>query len=230
MPFAGRKHRRHDDRARVHRAALKGVVEVLAMRGSAIDEGGACSAEPTRMADCRAVTLVIAPGKRALDVVLLARGNTEAGNIDQKLHALFVQRLRQLVGAEHGNRCGQMLGDRGGGKFFCHECQLLRKRTLPKPGMRLTVITTANVINSMPRPITEIAPRSPLSLRSKMSTDKTFVSDVNRMIAADNSRITPTKMKHQVAITPVRRSGAVICHSERSLLAPRMRLASSSSG
>ena len=31
------------------------------------------------------------------------------------------------------------------------------------------------------------------------------------MIAADSSRITPTKMKHQVAITPVRSSGAVIC-------------------
>ena len=34
------------------------------------------------------------------------------------------------------------------------------------------------------------------------------------MIAADSSRITPTKMKHQVAITPVRSSGAVICHSD----------------
>ena len=50
------------------------------------------------------------------------------------------------------------------------------------------------------------------------------------MIAADNSRMTPTKIKHQVATTPVRRSGAVICHSERSRVAPRMRLASSSSG
>ena len=35
------------------------------------------------------------------------------------------------------------------------------------------------------------------------------------MIAADSSRITPMKMKHQVAITPVRSSGAVIWHSER---------------
>ena len=50
------------------------------------------------------------------------------------------------------------------------------------------------------------------------------------MIAADNSRITPMKMKHQVAITPVRSSGAVIRHSDCSRLAPRMRLASSSSG
>ena len=50
------------------------------------------------------------------------------------------------------------------------------------------------------------------------------------MIAADNSRMTPTKMKHHVAITLVRNSGAVICQSARRRVAPRMRLASSSSG
>ena len=49
------------------------------------------------------------------------------------------------------------------------------------------------------------------------------------MMAADNSRITPTKMKHQVAITLVRRSGAVMSRSTRSRVAPRMRLASSRS-
>ena len=35
-------------------------------------------------------------------------------------------------------------------------------------------------------------------------------------MAADSSRTTPTKMKHQVAITLVRSSGAVICQSARS--------------
>ena len=39
-----------------------------------------------------------------------------------------------------------------------------------------------------------------------MSTEMTLVSDVNSMMAADNSRMTPTKMKHQVAITLVRDS------------------------
>jgi hypothetical protein len=53
---------------------------------------------------------------------------------------------------------------------------------------------------------------------------------VNSTIAADNSRITPMKMKHQVAITPVRNSGAVIWSSYCSRVAPRIRLASSSSG
>src|SRR5438552_11284385 len=58
----------------------------------------------------------------------------------------------------------------------------------------------------------------------------TFVSQVNRMIAAESSRITPTKMKHQVAITLVRSSGAVMWLSACSRVAPRMRLASSRSG
>jgi hypothetical protein len=35
-------------------------------------------------------------------------------------------------------------------------------------------------------------------LRSKISTEITLVSEVNSMIAADNSRMTLTKMKHQV--------------------------------
>ena len=82
----------------------------------------------------------------------------------------------------------------------------------------------------MMRPSTEIAPRSPLSLRSKISTEITLVSEVNRMMAADSSRITPTKMKHQVAITLVRSSGAVMWPSACSRVAPRMRLASSRSG
>jgi hypothetical protein len=42
-----------------------------------------------------------------------------------------------------------------------------------------------------------------------------LVSEVNNKMAADNSRMTPTKMKHHVAITLVRNSGAVICQSVR---------------
>src|SRR5215471_6169435 len=80
----------------------------------------------------------------------------------------------------------------------------------PKPGMRLASTTTAKVITSMMMPSTAMAPRSPLSLRSKIRTEITLVSEVNRMMAADSSRMTPTKMKHQVAITLVRSSGAVM--------------------
>ena len=49
------------------------------------------------------------------------------------------------------------------------------------------------------------------------------------MMAADSSRITPTKMKHQVAITLVRNSGAVMRQSVFRRVEPRMRLASSRS-
>ena len=39
VPLAGGQHRRHDHRAGMHRAALEGVVEILAMRRGAVDEG-----------------------------------------------------------------------------------------------------------------------------------------------------------------------------------------------
>src|SRR5919107_496856 len=79
---------------------------------------------------------------------------------------------------------------------------VLRRRVpAPKPGMRLIAITTANVRISIESPNTAMAPRSPLSLRSKISTETTLVSEVNSMMAAESSRITETKMKHQVAMT-----------------------------
>src|SRR5262249_59344940 len=86
------------------------------------------------------------------------------------------------------------------------------------------------VMASMISPSTEMAPRSPDSLRSKMSTEITLVSEVNSMMAADNSRITPTKMKHQVAITLVRNSGAVMSRNVRRRGGPRTRLAAPRSG
>ncbi len=82
----------------------------------------------------------------------------------------------------------------------------------------------------MVRLITAIAPTSPLSFRSKISTDRTLVSEVNSTAAADSSRITATKMKHQVAIAAELSSGAVMSLSVRRRLAPSMRPASSSSG
>jgi len=75
-----------------------------------------------------------------------------------------------------------------------------------------------------------MAARSPLSLRSKISTDSTLVSEVKRMAAADSSRTTATKTKHQVASRDGPSSGAVMSRSVRRREAPRMRLASSISG
>ena len=63
-----------------------------------------------------------------------------------------------------------------------------------------------------------------------MITETSLVSAVVSRMVADSSRIVPMKTKHQVAMTLVRSSGAVIVRSVVSRVAPRMRLASSSSG
>ena len=51
---SAREHRGHDHHARVHRPALEGVVEVLAVRRRAVDERGAGGIEVARVADRRA--------------------------------------------------------------------------------------------------------------------------------------------------------------------------------
>jgi hypothetical protein len=45
VPLAGGEHRRHHDRAGMHRPALEGVVEILAMRGRAVHQRGARGAQ-----------------------------------------------------------------------------------------------------------------------------------------------------------------------------------------
>ena len=75
MPLAGREHRRHDHGAGMHRPALERVVKVLAMRGGAVDEGGARRIQRARVPDRRAGTVVVAARERAFDIVLVARGD-----------------------------------------------------------------------------------------------------------------------------------------------------------
>src|SRR5258708_39449842 len=68
--------------------------------------------------------------------------------------------------------------------------QPLRRRALALPpsiGIRLTARTTAKVMISIARPRTEIAARSPLSLRPSISTDSTLACDVNRTLHDDSS-------------------------------------------
>ena len=77
---------------------------------------------------------------------------------------------------------------------------------------------------------TAIGPQSLLSRRSNIVTEIVLVCAVKSRIVADSSRIEPMKMRIQVAITPLRISGAVMSTSARRRVAPKMRLASSSSG
>src|SRR5262249_40405784 len=202
--------------------ALEGIVKVFAMRRGAVDQRGAGSAERARMADRRTWAVIVAGGKRCLNVVLVARRRAQPDHVHAEGDALLAHALRK---GERGDAFRQVLGQRD-----IRELAHPRILVAPKPGMRLIAATTAKVMTSMMMPRTAMAPRSPDSLRSKISTEMTFVSEVNRMIAAESSRITPTKMKHQVAITLVRNSGAVMWPSACRRVAPRMRLASSRSG
>ena len=95
VPLAGGEHRRHDHRAGMHRAAFKRVVEILAMRGGAVDEGGARRSQRARVTDRRAWAVIVAARQRASDIVLVARGDAEADDIDQQILAFARGRRRQ---------------------------------------------------------------------------------------------------------------------------------------
>ena len=60
VPFARRQHRRHDHRTGMHRTTLERIVEILAMRRGAVDEGGPRRRQRARMAD-RGARAVIVP-------------------------------------------------------------------------------------------------------------------------------------------------------------------------
>ena len=95
FPLADREHRRHDHRAGVHRAALEGVVEVLAVRRGAVDERRAAGVERALVADGGAAAGGFPAVERGAHVVRVARGDAQAGDVDQQLLDDFARRLRR---------------------------------------------------------------------------------------------------------------------------------------
>ncbi len=167
VALAGRQHRRHHHRAGMHRAALEGVVEILAMRRGAVDESGAGRAQRAAVADRRARPVVVEAGKRGFDVILVARGDAKTDHVDQQVLAFGADGGRQRLGIERDDARGELFGDGNFGKIAAHEVtQPRRYGARCRPRMRLASATTVKVITSISRPITEMAPRSPLSLRS----------------------------------------------------------------
>ena len=75
MLLAGSQDRRHDHRAGMHRATFEGIIEILAMRRGAVDEGGARRIQCALVPDRRARAVIVATRQRASDVVLVARGD-----------------------------------------------------------------------------------------------------------------------------------------------------------
>ena len=84
MALGGRQNRGQDHRPGMHGAALEGVVEILAMGGGAVDDGGTRRIEAAGMADGGAGAAGIERGLGRADVVEMARGDAEAGHVGEQ--------------------------------------------------------------------------------------------------------------------------------------------------
>jgi len=96
---------------------FEGVVEVLSVRGSAVDESCAGGTQSARMADGGTGALIITSGECGFDVILVARRDAKAGHVDQQVFAFFPHSSRQPVGTLRGNSLRKLLGNRDGGKL-----------------------------------------------------------------------------------------------------------------
>ncbi len=97
----GREHRRHDHGSRVDRTAFEGVVEIFAVRGGTVHEGGAGGVERASVANSGAAPRRFPALKRCAHVVGVARRDAESGDVDEELLDDFA---RRLAGARNGVR------------------------------------------------------------------------------------------------------------------------------
>jgi len=115
--FRRRQHRRHDHRARMHRTAFEGVVEVLAVRRRAVDQRRRLGRKCLAMADCRT-------GPAGIDTAITASRNRCCGRprtalprrsaVPRRAYA----RRRQLFGTQRGGLVGEVFGY-GGFRQIC---------------------------------------------------------------------------------------------------------------
>jgi hypothetical protein len=116
--LGGGQHRRYDDGAGVHRPALEGVVEVLAMRGGAVDEGGPSGAERPGMADGRSRAGIRPSRECGCDIVGAPRHDAQADDIDQQPLARLAHRREQVRRIHGRNALSERLSDGLG--CYCH--------------------------------------------------------------------------------------------------------------
>ncbi len=109
--LARRQHRRHDDRAAVHRPAFERIVEILAVPRGAVDHRRVLGAEFAAMADRAARAAAIDAGDQRLDVIRVARGDAQARDIDQQFFGARADRRRNLLGVERRDAIDQTLAD-----------------------------------------------------------------------------------------------------------------------
>jgi hypothetical protein len=82
------------------------------MGRGAVDEGCARSGKPASLTDNRAGPIIVAAVERAPHIVLVARGDTQANNVDQKVFALSRGRTWQSARLERSDFLRQGFGDR----------------------------------------------------------------------------------------------------------------------
>src|SRR5262245_53015838 len=120
VALASGQYSRHDHRARVDRSALECVVKVFAMRRRPMDEGSAGSTESALMTYGCAWPFVVAAGKRAFYIILVARGDAKTHDVDQQILAFTTDCRGQMFAAQRGNGCSQLLGNGSFGQSRAH--------------------------------------------------------------------------------------------------------------
>jgi hypothetical protein len=96
----------------VHRPALEGVVEILAVRGGAVDHRGVLRAEGARVADRGACAPAVDARDQRAHVVGSARGHAQARHVDQQVFAARADGRRELFRRKDGDLLDEPLGDR----------------------------------------------------------------------------------------------------------------------
>jgi hypothetical protein len=109
--FGCRQHRGHDYRTGMNRAAFKGVIEVFAMRGRAIDEGRTRRAHALGVTDDGGGTLLRPCGERRGDILAAARRNAQANDVDEHALADFADGRFHPAGIEASDALGETQGN-----------------------------------------------------------------------------------------------------------------------
>jgi hypothetical protein len=106
------QHRGHDDRARVHRPAFEGVVEILAMRGGAVDERAAGSVDCAGVADGRRAAGSEAGRGDRSNVVAPPCRHAKPDHVQHQVLRHGARARRQPHRVERGDALGESLRDR----------------------------------------------------------------------------------------------------------------------
>ena len=92
MTLCSSQQSRHDDHARMHRAAFISVVKVFAVRCDAVHKGSAFYAALLRETKHRAIAVLLKRAERCFDIRFVARRNANARHVqDQTLAHLLTQ-------------------------------------------------------------------------------------------------------------------------------------------